>query len=445
MAIFTKTNMSFDIVKSKSTDFKNSGSFRNYSYGQHSYTYKPDLRRVSRGANDSIVSAIYNRIAVDVASMEFRHAQLDDNGRYTGDLNTSLNRCLTLSSNIDQTAFSFFLDVALSLMDEGVIAIVPSKASEDPTFTDSYDIGALRTAKIVQWEPDRVKVNLYDENTGIYKDVMVLKRCCAIIENPFYSVMNEPNSIAMRLKEKLALLDKMDKLSSSGKLDLIVQLPYSTKSEHQKAQAQKRKRDIEMQLVNSKYGIAYIDATEKITQLNRPVENNLQSQIEYLTKQLFTRLGMTEEILNGTANETTLLNYFNRIIEPICNVIVFEMKRKFLSLTAITQHKSIIFYRDPFKLVPVSQLADISDRLTRNAIVSSNEIRSVIGFKPSDQPDADELRNKNINQNQNSDQSGMFGGNLFGEESSESDINSSLAGLDDIDAQIEEFLKQLGG
>ena len=368
----------------------------NYRYGTHTFSYKPDRRKLSYGSDESILSAIYNRIAVDVASMEFRHAQLDEDGRYVGDLDTHLNTCLTVSSNIDQTAFLFMLDVALSVIDEGVIAIVPTSATDNPVFTDSYDIGALRTGKIIQWEPDRVKVHLYNDLVGTYEDVIFPKRSCAIIENPFYSIMNEPNSVATRLKEKLALLDKMDKLTSSGKLDLIVQLPYSTKSEHQKAQAQKRKRDIEMQLVNSKYGIAYIDATEKITQLNRPVENNLQAQIEYLTKQLLTRIGITEEILNGTANDTTMLNYYTRVIEPICSAIVDEMTRKFISKTSLSQHKKIIFYRDPFKLVPVSQLADISDRLTRNAIVSSNEIRSIIGFKPSDQPDADELRNKNI-------------------------------------------------
>ena len=437
MAAFQKTKMPYNPLTSASNVSLSSNSSKNYRYGTHIFSYKPDRRKLSYGSDESILSAIYNRIAIDVASMEFKHAQLDSDGRFINELSTCLNDCLTLSSNIDQTARAFFLDAALSLIDEGVIAIVPMKTTENPMFTDSYDIGELRVGKIVQWEPDRVKINIYNDKTGIHGDMMQLKRCVAIVENPFYSTMNEPNSVAVRLKEKLALLDKTDKLTSSGKLDVIIQLPYQTKSEHQRSQAQRRKRDIEMQLVNSKYGIAYIDGTEKITQLNRPVENNLQAQIEYLTKQLYNRLGITEEILNGTASDTAMLNYYNRIIEPICSAICDEMNRKFLSKTAISQRKAVVFFRDPFRLVPVSQLADIADKFTRNEIMSSNEVRSIIGYKPSDQPGADELRNKNINQNS----SQMQGG--YGEDSPE-DVESSSSGLNVIERQMNDFLKEIG-
>lgn len=418
----------------------NTPSFKKSYYTFDSTKYanftKPDRRRLTYGSEETILSAIYNRIAIDVASLEFAHAKLDENERYTGKIDSYLNDCFRISANLDQAPSAFMQDAALSLIDEGCIAIVATKTTANPVFTDSYDIGSLRVGQIVQWQPDRVKVRLYNEETGRHEDTMLLKRTVAIVENPFYSTMNEPNSIAMRLKEKLALLDKTDKQNNSGKLDLIVQLPFAVKGDLRRAQAAKRKRDIEMQLADSKYGIAYIDGTEKITQLNRAVENNLQPQIEYLTKQLYTRLGITEEIMNGTANEEAMINYYNRVIEPICSAITEEMKRKFLSKTAISQGQTIYFFRDPFKLVPVSQLAEISDKFTRNEIASSNDIRSVMGWIPSKQPGADELRNKNLNQSSKESRNGLTDDSYS--------IDDSLAGLDDLDSEIDSLIKEIG-
>lgn len=368
-------------------------------YGNGSYSsYRPDRMRPRLGNERSIVNAVYNRIALDVAYIDIFHARLDEDGRYTEQIQSSLNECLTLSANIDQTGKAFLQDVVMSMMDEGCVAIVPVDTTINPQQSGSYDINSLRTGKITAWYPEHVTVELYNEKTGRREEVTLPKKMVAIVENPLYAVMNEPNSTLKRLIYKLNLLDVIDEQSGSGKLDLIIQLPYVIKTPARKEQAEQRRKDIEMQLAGSKYGIAYTDGTEKITQLNRPVENNLLKQVEYLTNMLYGQLGLTPEILNGSADEKTMLNYYNRTIEPIVSAICDEMKRKFLTKTARTQGQSIVYFRNPFKLVPVSELAEISDKLTRNEIASSNEIRQIIGWKPSDEPGADELRNKNLNQ-----------------------------------------------
>ena len=367
------------------------------SYGPASY-YRPDKIRPTMGNERSMVSSVYNRIALDVAYIDIFHARLDDDGRYTEQISSGLNECLNLSANIDQTGKAFIQDIVMSMMDEGVVAIVPVDTTINPERSGSFDILSMRTGKIKEWYPEHVTVELYNEKTGRKEDLLLPKNTIGIIENPLYAVMNEPNSTLQRLIRKLNLLDVIDEQSGSGKLDLIIQLPYVIKTPARKQQAEERRRDIEMQLAGSKYGIAYTDGTEKITQLNRPVENNLMKQIEYLTNMLYSQLGLTQEILNGSADEKTMLNYYNRTIEPIVSSIVDEMKRKFLTKTARTQGQSIVYFRNPFKLVPVAELAEISDKLTRNEIASSNEIRQIIGWKPSDEPGADELRNKNLNQ-----------------------------------------------
>ena len=367
------------------------------SYGPASY-YRPDKIRPTMGNERSMVSSVYNRIALDVAYIDIFHARLDDDGRYTEQISSGLNECLNLSANIDQTGKAFIQDIVMSMMDEGVVAIVPVDTTINPEMSGSFDILSMRTGKIKEWYPEHVTVELYNEKTGMKEDRLLPKNTIGIIENPLYAVMNEPNSTLQRLIRKLNLLDVIDEQSGSGKLDLIIQLPYVIKTPARKQQAEERRRDIEMQLAGSKYGIAYTDGTEKITQLNRPVENNLMKQIEYLTNMLYSQLGLTQEILNGSADEKTMLNYYNRTIEPIVSSIVDEMKRKFLTKTARTQGQSIVYFRNPFKLVPVAELAEISDKLTRNEIASSNEIRQIIGWKPSDEPGADELRNKNLNQ-----------------------------------------------
>lgn len=363
-----------------------------------SYAYRPDRPRLTRGNERSIVNAIYNRIAVDCSAKSIQHVQIDENGRFLKAISSRMNQCFTVSANTDQTGRAFFLDAVLSLLDEGCVALVPVLTTKDPDTTESFDIGSLRVGKIVEWYPKKVRIELYNEWTGKRETIVRTKKSVAIVENPFYSVMNEPNSTLQRLIRKLNLLDYVDEQSSSGKLDLIIQLPYSVKSPLKKQQAEERRKDIEQQLTGSKYGIAYADATERITQLNRPLENNLMTQIEYLTRMLFSQLGITESVLDGTADEKTMLNYTNRTIEPILSAIVDEMKRKFLSKTARSQNQSIMFFQDPFKLVPVSQIAEIADKFTRNEIMSSNEIRQIIGMKPSDDPRADELRNKNLNE-----------------------------------------------
>lgn len=359
-------------------------------------SYRPDRIRLTRGNERSIITSVYNRIALDVAAVNIVHSRLDKNKRYTDDINSGLHNCLTLSANIDQTSRAFIQDVVMSMLDEGCVAIVPVDTTDDPELTGSYDVNTMRTGKILDWYPSHVKVRVYNELTGQKKDITLPKSMVAIIENPFYSVMNEPNSTLQRLIRKLNLLDAIDDQSGSGKLDLIIQLPYVIKTEARRQQAEQRRKDIEMQLAGSKYGIAYTDGTEHITQLNRPAENNLLKQIEYLTSMLFSQLGITQSILDGTADEKTMTNYYNRTIEPIVSAIVDEMKRKFLTKTARSQNQSISFFRDPFKLIPVTEIATIADTFTRNEISTSNEMRQVIGMKPSKDPKADELRNKNL-------------------------------------------------
>lgn len=362
-----------------------------------SYSIRPDRVRFTVGNEKSIVSSIYNKIAIDVASMDIKHVKLDENDRYLNDMKSSLNECLTVEANIDQTGRALIQDIVMSMFDEGAIAIVPVDTTIDPTKSDSYDIQTLRTGKIVEWYPNYVRVRMYNDRNGQKEEIVVPKKMTAIVENPLYSIMNEPNSTLKRLIYKLNLLDAIDQQSSAGKLDLIIQLPYVIKSEARREQAEKRRKDIEVQLAGSKYGIAYTDGTEKVTQLNRPAENNLMAQIEFLTSMLYGQLGMTETIFDGTADEKTMLNYYNRTVEPILNAITEEMKRKFLTKTARTQKQSIEFFRDAFKLVPVTELANIADKFTRNEILSSNEFRGIIGFKPVNDPRADELRNKNLN------------------------------------------------
>ena len=362
-----------------------------------SSSYRPDQPRFHRGNERSIVTAIYNRIAVDVASIDIYHCRLDEQGRFAEYINSGLNNCLRMEANIDQSGRALIQDIVMSMLDEGCVAVVPVETDIDATETESYKILQLRTAQIVEWFPEHVRLRMYNERSGRREDVVLPKKMVAIIENPFYAIMNEPNSMMQRLIHKLALLDVADDNTASGKMDMIIQLPYVIKTEGRKNQAEERRKDIEMQLTGSKYGIAYIDGTEKITQLNRPVENNLLTQIEYLTKQVQSQLGITDEILSSTANEQTMLNYNNRTIEPIVSAIVNEFNRRFLTKTARTQRQTISFRRDPFRLVPVNNLADIADKFTRNEIMSSNEFRSIVGLMPSKDPKADQLRNSNLN------------------------------------------------
>lgn len=369
-----------------------------------SYSYRADRPRMSRGNERSIVTSVYNRIALDVAALNVQHVRLDENGRFLSVIDDGLNNCLTLEANVDQTARSFIQDVVISMFDEGSVAIVPVDTTTDPNVSGSYDIQSLRVGQILDWYPQYIRTRVYNEQTGRKEDIVVPKSAVAIIENPLYAVINEPNSTMQRLIRKLNLLDVIDEQSGSGKLDLIIQLPYVIKTEARRQQAENRRKDIESQLSGSKYGIAYTDGTEHITQLNRSVNNNLMSQIEYLTSMLYSQLGITQSILDGTADEKTMLNYNNRTIEPIISAIVDEMKRKFLTKTARSQRQSISFFRDPFKLVPVNEIAEIADKFTRNEIMTSNEIRQVVGMKPSDDPRADELRNKNLSELSGSDQ-----------------------------------------
>ena len=362
-----------------------------------SYGYRPDRIRLTRGNERSIVNAVYNRIAIDVASIDVKHVKTDENDVFIEEIDSFLNDILQTEANIDQTGRNLMIDAVISLLDEGVIAIVPVDIDEDEEI-DSFDVLSLRVAKIIQWYPEHVKVRVYNEKTGYKQDIVINKRSVCIVENPFYSVMNEPNSTLQRLIRKLNLLDAIDEQTGSGKLDIIIQLPYVIKTEARKKQAEDRRKDIEAQLAGSKYGIAYTDGTERITQLNRPAENNLLTQIEYLTSMLYSQLGITEEVLNGTADEKTMLNYYNRTIEPIMSAIVDEMKRKLLTWNARKEGQSIKFFRNPFKLVPVTEMAEIADKFGRNEILTPNEIRGIVGFKPSDDPQANELRNRNISQ-----------------------------------------------
>ena len=365
------------------------------NYGA-SYSYRPDRPRFSRGNERSIVTSVYNRLSMDVAAIDICHVRLDENDRYSETIDSDLNNCLSVEANIDQTGRAFIQDAVMSMFDEGCVALVPIDTDRNPD-DGSFSIETIRTGKIIQWYPHHIRVSVYNENTGQREEINVPKNTVSIVENPFYAVMNEPNSTLQRLVRKLNLLDAIDEQSSSGKLDLIIQLPYIIKTPARKAQAEERRQDIEKQLSGSKYGIAYTDGTERITQLNRPVENNLMKQIEFLTSMLYSQLGITQEILDGSANEETMQNYYTRTIEPILSALTDEMKRKFLSKTARSQGQSIMFFRDPFKLIPVSKIADIADKMTRNEIMTSNEIRQAIGRKPSDDPEADELRNKNLN------------------------------------------------
>lgn len=365
-----------------------------------SYSYRPDRPRFTRGNERSIVTSVYNRIALDVASIDIQHVQLDENGRFLSTIDSGLNSCLTLSANIDQTSRAFIQDAVISMLDEGCVALVPIETNRDPD-EGSFDIYSMRTGKILEWYPRHVKVRVYDDRNGKKKDLIVTKDTVAIIENPLYSVVNEPNSTMQRLIRKLNILDAIDEQSGSGKLDVIIQLPYTIKGELKRRQADVRRQDLEDQLTDSKYGIGYIDAAERITQLNRPVENNLMKQIEYLTSMLYSQLGITQSILDGSADEKVLVNYYNRSIEPFVSAITDAMKRTFLTQTARTQMKSILYFRDPFKLIPVTEIATIADTFTRNEILTSNEIRQIIGMKPSNDPKADQLRNSNINQSNN--------------------------------------------
>lgn len=362
-----------------------------------SYSSRPDRPRFTMGNEQSIVTSVYNRIAMDAAAILIQHVQLDENDRFLNAVDSGLNKCLTFEANIDQTGRAFMQDVVQSMLDEGSVAMVPVEADTNRERTVVYDVENVRTGKILEWFPNYIRARVYNERLGRKDDIMLPKKITPIIENPFYAVMNEPNSTMKRLIRKLNLLDFIDEQSGSGKLDLIIQLPYIVKSDARRAQAEKRRADIEKQLTGNKYGIAYTDGTERITQLNRPVENNLMKQIEYLTSMLYGQLGITQSIMDGTADEKTMLNYYNRTIEPIVAAIVDEIKRKWLSAKARLQKESIVFFRDPFKLVPVGELAEIADKFTRNEIMTSNEIRQIIGMKPSKDPAADELRNKNLN------------------------------------------------
>ena len=361
-------------------------------------TFKPDRVHFSRGVERSIVTSVYNRLALDVSSIAIKHVRLDENGRFKEEVDSGLQNCLNVEANIDQTGRAFLQDVVMSMLDEGCVAIVPVDTTIDPAKSGSYEINTMRTGKILEWYPAHVRVRVYNDKKGIHEELVLPKSTVAIIENPLYAVINEPNSTMQRLIRKLNLLDVVDEQTSSGKLDLIIQLPYVIKTDARRKQAEERRKDIEMQLSGSKYGIAYTDGTERITQLNRPAENNLMKQVEYLTSMLYSQLGLTQSIMDGSADDKTMLNYYNRTVEPILAAITDEIKRKFLTKTARAQKQTVMYFRDPFKLTPVVDLAEIADKFTRNEIMTSNEIRQIVGMKPADDPSADELRNKNLNQ-----------------------------------------------
>ena len=425
--------------------FMNKDPTRSYYDTGPGYSYRPDRPRLTRGNERTIVTSIFNRIALDVAALNITHCKVDENGRYVSSIDSSLNNCLNLEANLDQTGRAFIQDVVISMFDEGCVAVVPVDTSIDPEISGSYNVESMRTGKILEWYPKHVKVRVYNENTGIKEDIKLPKSSVSIIENPLFAVVNEPNSTLQRLMRKLALLDVVDEQTSAGKLDMIIQLPYTIKSEARRTQAEARRKDIEMQLTNTKYGIAYVDATEKITQLNRPLENNLMKQIEYLTNMLYSQLGITQTILDGTADEQTLLNYHSRTIEPIASAIVDEMKRKFLTKTARTQKQTITFFRDPFKLVPVNNIADIADKFTRNEVLTSNEIRQIIGFKPSDDPKADELRNSNLNHPDENGYQEQKQGQDLPEQSNQGsgEYEQAMGDLDELDAQLDDLESSL--
>lgn len=421
-------------------------AFRNKSQpnGYQSYygTYsRPDRRRMTRGNERSIVTSVINRIALDVAAIDIKHCRVDDNDRFKEEVDSGLNNCLTLEANLDQTSKALIQDLVISLLDEGCAALVPIDTSDNPAITNSYDIYTMRVGKIVEWHPYSVKVYIYNDRTGKKEEIYLRKDKICIIENPLYAVMNEPNSTLQRLIRKLILLDGIDEQSSSGKLDLIIQLPYVIKSQSRRDQANERRLEIERQLAGSKYGIAYTDGTEKITQLNRPVENNLMKQIEYLTSMLYGQLGITQSILDGTANEETMLNYYSRTIEPIVTAIALEIKRKFLTKTARTQGQSILYFRNPFKLAPVKDLAELADKFTRNEILSSNEVRGVLGYRPSNDPRADQLINSNVNQSANRD---ALAGGVPPEQVLEDNIQDDQSGMISDEAQTsQEYMDQV--
>lgn len=424
--------------------FTNRDPTPNYFNIGQSYSYRPDRPRLSRGNERSIVTSIFNRIAIDVSSIDIRHCKLDDNGRYSSDINSGLNECLSLEANLDQTSRAFFQDVVMSMLDEGCVAIVPVDTSDNILRTNSYDIYSMRTGKVLEWKPAHVLVRVYNDRTGNKEDILMPKSKVAIIENPLYAIVNEPNSTLQRLMRKLSLLDVTDEQTASGKLDLIIQLPYIIKTDARRAQADQRRKDIEMQLSGSKYGIAYTDGTEKITQLNRPVENNLMSQVEYLTNQLFAQLGITQAILDGTADEKTMLNYYSRSIEPIMSAITIEMKRKFLTKTARTQNQSIEAFRDPFKLVPIDNIAEIADKFTRNEILTSNEIRQIIGMKPSSEPKADQLINSNLNHPEMEEQP-MMEEEMAQTGMTEEEYLKHMKALDEVDSNLDKLESQFKG
>lgn len=434
------------------TNNKDPSTFAYQDLGYSSY-YRPDRPRLLNGNERSIINSIFNRLAVDAASIEVLHARLDENHTFMEEIDSKLNRVLNISANIDQTGRALVQDIAMSMFDEGCVAVVPTDTDINPNYDNSYDILELRVGKIVEWRPNHVKVNLYNERTGLKEDVMLAKSAVAIIENPFYSVMNEPNSILKRLSRKLSLLDVIDEQNSSKKLDLIIQLPYVVKTEARRKQAEIRRKDIEKQLAEGKYGIAYTDATEHITQLNRSLENNMMGQIEYLTNMLFSQLGLTPEIMNGTASEEVMMNYYNRTIEPILTAITEEMTRKFLTKTARTQGQAIIFIRDPFKLVPISNMADLGDKFIRNEILTANEVRGKIGFKPSNEPKADQLGNPNMpvseqiqNESEETDEEGNPVASELSQEElaqlSPEELQEMLDDLDEVDAQLDEIEKE---
>lgn len=388
----------FSRLKHAYNVFRNRDPTTYYRNEGPGYYHRPDRVRLTRGNERSIITSIYNRIALDVSAITIQHCKMDENGRFLSIVNSKFNECLNLSANLDQTGRAFIQDAVMSMLDEGCVALIPVETDIDPKVSGSYDISSIRTGKVIEWLPNKVKVRVYNEFKAQKEDIILPKNTVAIVENPFYAIMNEPNSTMQRLCRKLNLLDAIDEQSGSGKLDLIIQLPYTIKTDARRQQAEKRRKDIEDQLAGSKYGIAYTDGTERITQLNRPLENNLMKQIEYLTSMLYSQLGITQAILDQTADEQAMTNYYTRVIEPIVSAIVDEMKRKFLTKTARSRMQTIMFFRDPFKLVPVGKIAEIADKFTRNEILSSNEVRQIVGFKPSEDPKADQLVNSNIAQ-----------------------------------------------
>lgn len=442
--------MSFgDRIKHAWNAFSKESEETQFNYQEYGTSYgglRPDRTRLSNSNERSIISSIYTRLGIDTASINIRHVRVDQNGRYTGEVRSGLNDCLTIEANIDQAARAFRQDIAMTLFDKGTVAIVPIVTSMNPKNTASFDITDMRVGEIVEWMPRHVKVRVYNERTGLKEDIVVSKRLAAIVENPLYSVMNEPNSTLQRLIRKLNMLDSADEQASSGKLDLIIQLPYVIKSEARRQQAEMRRKDIEDQLKGSKYGIAYTDGTEKITQLNRPTENNLLIQIEYLTKMLYGQLGLTAEIFDGTADEKAMLNYHNRTIEPVLAAMTQAMKRTFLTKTARTQGQSIEFFKEPFKLVPVSQLAEIADKFTRNEVLSSNEVRAIIGFKPADDPKAEELRNKNLPMQFGPDGIEGTPDDVVDEAGASEEEETSItnSALDEVDSAINGIFAELG-